>query len=1031
MTRYQRRLVGGYMAGLLKLISGFAELNALSWFSFLKSAASPEQLVEGAAHRGYEAIAITDECSLAGVVRAWQQSKITPIQLIIGASFLTYEQLQLVVLVKNTQGYQQLCRAISQARQAQKGKTYQISAEQLTACDQCLILWRPTALSTLSAQLSVLSKAHWSEQYALITDDLSDSAFELSTLRQQLQQRQIQPVASTWPRLISRRQKGQIDLIDAIAAHTPLAQMGQRLAVNAERRLQPRDTLSQRYRPSELQASCEIAQQCHFALDSLRYHYPNDHAPSGMTADQYLQRLTEQGIDERFPEGMKSIHQQQLDKELKLISQLNYANYFLTIYDLVQFAKHRHILYQGRGSAANSIVCYLLGITEVDPDQVNLLFERFISKERLEPPDIDVDFEHHRREEVIQYIYQKYGRDRAALTATVICYRARSALRDVGKALELSDIVIEQLGRLPDWRDKSVPTQTHLQRTGLLSPTRCQQLANMVDALRGMPRHLSQHVGGFVIARDKLVDLVPIEPASMANRTIIQWDKNDLEALGMMKVDVLALGMLSAIRRALDLIRHLPNSPQCLADIPKEDPNVYAMITDADTIGVFQIESRAQMNMLPRLKPSCYYDLVIEVAIVRPGPIQGEMVHPYLLRREGKQPYAYPNQAIEKVLSRTLGIPIFQEQVIQLAMVAANFNAGEADQLRRAITGWKHHTDLAPFEQKLREGLAKNGYDTTFSQQVIQQIHGFGGYGFPESHAASFALLVYFSAWLKYYYPAQFCASLLNSQPMGFYSSDQLIQDARRHQVNVLAIDICHSHWQHTIEDGALRLGLCLVSSLSFPACQRFLHYRDEHTITADTLPLFFDLSSRQALAKADALRFLLGHRYQAQWEISQLYPTLPLLQSLPKDGTIHLPAPSEYQDVLSDYYSTKVSLRRHPLTLLREQGALRLIINSQQLQFCHHGQLVCICGLVTGRQRPGSPADVTFVTLEDEYGAINVIVWSATAKAQRKALIEAQLLTVYGIVEREERVIHVVAGRLIDDSDKLAMLPVFSRDFR
>lgn len=1017
------------MAGLPKQTNDFAELNALSWYSFLSSVVSPEELVLGAYHRGYQAIAITDECSLAGAVRAWQQSLITPINIIYGASFITTEGLYLVALVKDIIGYQQLCRAISHARQIHQKKGYRISVNQLINCTHCFILWRPTSPETYQEQLHLLKISNWQDNYALITDELIAPNQQLINLREQLAVDQLTAVASCWPRLLHRNQKSHLDLIDSIRSLTPISKMGQTLAQNTERRLHKLESIYNRYLSGELQAGLEIAKQCQFCLSSLRYQYPDDHAPKGIDADQYLRQLAEQGSRERFPNGMKDNHRKQLEKELTLIAELKYANYFLTIHDIVTFARSQNILYQGRGSAANSIVCYLLHITEVDPEQVNLLFERFISKERREPPDIDVDFEHQRREEIIQYIYQKYGINRAALTATVITYRTRSALRDAGKALGISEWIISQLTRLPDWRDKTLETLTQLSSCQLLPTEQCRQLATAVDNLRGQPRHLSQHVGGFVIARDQLVDLVPIEAASMKGRSIIQWDKDDLEALGMMKVDILALGMLSAIRKALDFIRDLPDAPRTLSDIPKEDPKIYAMISQADTIGVFQIESRAQMNMLPRLRPQCYYDLVIEVAIVRPGPIQGEMVHPYLLRRQHKQVVDYPNEAVQKVLQRTLGVPIFQEQVIQLAMVAAGFSAGQADQLRRAITGWKRHQDFTRFEQQLQSGLTANNYSLEFAKRLIQQIRGFGGYGFPESHAASFALLVYFSAWLKYYYPAQFCAALLNSQPMGFYSPAQLIQDAQRHNVNVLPIDICYSQWQHSIESGQLRLGLCLVKDLNHRACEKFLTKRNS-TINSDDLPIYFDLTSQQALAKAGALRSLFGHRYQAHWEMKNLLPPLALFKDLPKEPSIQLPGPDEYQNVIQDYRYTRVSLGNHPMAILRQRGILPNMLDSHKLQQCHHGQLIRICGLVTGRQRPGSAADVTFVTLEDEFGQVNVIVWSATAKSQRRALIKARLLAVHGLVEREEHVIHVIAGKLVDETAKLADLPIKSRDF-
>jgi len=659
------------------------------------------------------------------------------------------------------------------------------------------------------------------------------------------------------------------------------------------------------------------------------------------------------------------------------------------VHDVVRFARAEGILCQGRGSAANSVVCYALGITEVDPDRMNLLFERFVSRERNEPPDIDVDFEHQRREEVIQYVYRKYGRDRAALAATVICYRTKSALRDVGKALG---------------DQKLQPS----------SP-----LGELAGTLRGFPRHLSQHVGGFVIARDLIERMVPVENAAMADRTVLQWDKDDLEALGLLKVDVLALGMLSAIRRALKMIGI------GMQDVPAEDPEVYRMIQKADTIGVFQIESRAQMSMLPRLRPESFYDLVIEVAIVRPGPIQGGMVHPYLRRRRGLEPVVYPSEAVKRVLSRTLGVPIFQEQVMELAMVAAGFTPGEADRLRRSMAAWKRSGGLEPFEERLKSGMKRNGYSAEFAEAIYRQILGFGEYGFPESHSASFALLVYVSSWIKCHYPAAFCAALLNSQPMGFYAPAQLVQDARRHGVEVRPPDVQASDWDCTLEGKALRLGLRMVSGLGEKEGRRIAAgkpYAGIHDLKLNKRDL-------RHLAAAGALQSLAGHRRLAHWAAAGAARRAPLdapaLERLPR-----LEPPREGEEIAADYASLGLTLGRHPLALLRKRLDEMRLLKAEDLQSAPHGSPAQVAGLVTCRQRPDTASGVVFVTLEDETGCMNIVVWRNLVESQRRELLGARLMGVQGVVERDGEVVHVVARRLSDYSALLGPLAAPSRDF-
>ncbi|HET7588500.1 MAG TPA: error-prone DNA polymerase, partial [Gammaproteobacteria bacterium] len=786
--------------------------------------------------------------------------------------------------------------------------------------------------------------------------------------------------------------------------------------------------------------TCVIAARCTFSLDELRYEYPEELVPAGLTPAAHLRALTAAGAIRRWPDGVPDGAREQIERELALIAELQYEPYFLTVHDIVNFARSRGILCQGRGSAANSVICFCLGITELDPAKSSLLFERFISKERAEPPDIDVDFEHERREEVIQYIYKKYSRERAALAATLITYHPRSAVRDVGKALGLDALQVGKLAKALQWWDGGVDLN-RLREAGLdPDSATAKWLLALVAELIGFPRHLSQHVGGFVISRGPLAELVPIENAAMPERTVIQWDKDDLDAVGLLKVDVLALGMLTALKKALELVNSIRASALTLATIPAEDQGVYAMLQRADTIGLFQVESRAQMAMLPRLKPKTYYDLVIQVAIVRPGPIQGDMVHPYLARRRDPSLVDYPGPAIEKILERTLGVPIFQEQVMQIAIDAAGFTPGEADQLRRAMGAWKRTGSLGPFQHKLKEGLRRNGYSEEFANQLYRQIEGFGEYGFPESHSASFALLAYASAWLKYHEPAAFTCALLNSQPMGFYAPAQLVGDARRHGVEVRPVDVMVSDWNCTLEPDletkqqpALRLGLCLIKGLSEQTAHRVLAARADQPFTSAE-----DLGRRAALARrdwrclvdADAVKSLSGHRHRSAWQALGVEPPLALGDASVPEAEPLLAAPTEGRDIVADYASVGLTLNRHPLALLRKRLARQRIKTATAVCAEPNGRLVHVAGLVTHRQRPGS-AEVTFVTLEDETGHINIIVRPGIAERNRRAFLDSRLMGVTGIVQREEDVLHVVAGKLTDHSALLGELVQRSRDFR
>ncbi|QIZ76187.1 error-prone DNA polymerase [Ferrimonas lipolytica] len=1017
----------------------YAELHCLSNYSFLRSASYPDELVQQAAALGYRALAITDECSMAGIVKAHQAAKQYGIKLLVGSEFRLDDNL-LVLLACNRRGYGQICRLITLARRRCEKGQYQLQWQDLASDnDDYLLLWAPQAPANAEQQAQRLQRWFENRLWLLLERTLVPGEGErLQQLLLLAQQQSLAITAAGQVRMHCRQRKPLLDVLDGVRQGCTLAQAGERLSANGEAYLKPWSLLQKRYQAEWLAQTMVIANRCQFSLDELRYEYPAELVPQGLSASLYLRQQVALGARWRFGEHTPVAIQAQIEQELTLIDELEYHYFFLTIYDIVQFAKSQQILHQGRGSAANSVVCYCLGITEVDPTKVNLLFERFISKERNEPPDIDVDFEHQRREEVIQYIYQKYGRDRAALAATVISYRFKSAMRDVGKVLGLDEAYIEYLIRSTDRRDSQQDWREQLRQLGLNEQgCAAQHLIPLVEQILGFPRHLSQHVGGFIVSAGPLHQLVPIENAAMADRTVIQWDKDDLEELGLLKVDILALGMLSAIRRCFELIGQWQQQPYGMAQVQWEQPEVYNMLCQADSIGVFQIESRAQSNMLPRLRPRCYYDLVVQIAIVRPGPIQGDMVHPYLKRRDGREQVSFPSEAVKAVLARTLGVPIFQEQVIKLAMVAAGFSGGEADQLRRAMASWKRHGELDKFERKLKQGMAQRGYQAQFADQLFNQIRGFGEYGFPESHSASFALLAYVSAYLKYHYPVAFTCSLLNSQPMGFYTPSQLVQDLRHHGEVVLPVDLQCSGWDHQIEQHqgkmALRLGFRLVKGLAFAAVERLLSVRPQHGFS-DMHQLIqltgLDKGSLEALAAANVLQHIGGNRHQARWLLAGEAQQLPLFAELAVGSEVALTAPQPGESIVADYRHTGLTLDSHPLTLIRQRGLLAKSIASTQLSQCRHGQLVTVAGLVVGRQRPGTASGVTFITLEDESGNINVVVWANTARAQKQPYLTATLMQVKGIVEREGEIIHVIAGQLSDLSEHLDSLELRSRDF-
>jgi error-prone DNA polymerase len=1104
----------------------FAELHCISNYSFLRGASHPEELVRRAAELGYRALALTDECSFAGLVKAHMAARECGIKLIVGAEFhLTDEddEFHLVLLAPDRQAYGQLAALITLCRRRSPKGTYEARLRDFRwSGTDCLALWIPrgTDISRLLRQgerLRPLFPRLWiALELFREADDLDRTARAL-TLSMRLDLPLV--AANDVHTHVPERQPLQ-DLVTAIRYRVPVSALGDRAFQNAERHLRPFAALAELYPPELLEESCRIADLCNFSLGQLRYEYPLELVPPHLTPAAYLRQLTFAGAAERWPQGIPPHVMEQLEQELALVSDLGYEFFFLTVQDIVAFARSQGILCQGRGSAANSAVCYCLHITEVDPSRMHLLFERFVSRERNEPPDIDVDFEHERREEVIQYLYKRYGRDRAALAATLITYRPRSAIRDVGKALGMSRDLVELLARSFAWWDGKDALAGRMAAAGL-DPESAQasQFHRLVTEILGFPRHLSQHVGGFVISRGPLAELVPVENAAMPERTIIQWDKDDLEALELLKVDVLGLGMLTAIRKALDVVNAYRATPLTVTGIPAEDPATYRMLQRGDSIGVFQVESRAQMAMLPRLKPRHFYDLVIEVAIVRPGPIQGNMVHPYLRRRQGLEAVDYPSPSVRKVLERTLGVPIFQEQVIELAMAAAGFTAGEADQLRRAMAAWKRRGGLGHFEQKLIKGMLERGHDRDFAERVFKQIQGFGEYGFPESHAASFALLVYVSAWLKRHTPAAFYCGLLNSLPMGFYSASQLIQDAARHGIHLEPVDVQQSDWDHrterftcpptspgelsidagqdpggTVENALpplfLRLGLRLVKGLPEAAGRRIADAR-----TALGRPFFdtrelarraeLDTRELRCLARAGALATLAGNRHAAHWEAAGIRALLPLERTRSHDGVAvadvtarlegtaprygedacedavpvaqanaicdvrdaaeapDLPAPTAASNLFDDYRYLGLTLGPHPMTLLRAHAELGRAVKrcwtARALEDSRHGQFVRVAGMVTGRQRPGTTTGVLFVTLEDETGNVNVVVWASILERFQAALLQGRLLRIRGVVEREREVIHVVAGRVEDLTRLLDRLggddgpgtdPFRSRDF-
>ncbi|MBI3861323.1 MAG: error-prone DNA polymerase [Planctomycetia bacterium] len=1045
----------------------YAELHCRTNFSFLEGASHPDELVQTAQGLGYRALAITDRNSLAGVVRAHTAAKTAGLKLLIGAEVTPIDAPPAVLLATDRAAYGRLCRLLTRGRRnAPKGEcvlTLEDLAEHAAGLIAGVILKQVLAIADAPPHVPLHRyREIFSDRcYALAELHRGpDDGWLLVRMQQVADDCRLPLVAANDVHYHEPQRRVLADVLAAIREGCTVAELGHRRFPNAERALKAPDQLAHLFAecPRAIARTVEIAARCSFSLDELRYEYPEELAPAGMSPFEYLSQLAWQGARERYPHGIPEKVRTLVEHELALIAELRYEAYFLTVRDLVQFARGRGILCQGRGSAANSAVCYCLGVTAVDPDRIDVLFERFMSKERNEAPDIDIDFEHSRREEVIQYVYDKYGRDRAAMTAEVICYRSKSAIRDVGKALGLSLDRVDALAKSCEHYSDDDRLARRFREGGLEPQSRLgRRLAELVRQIVDFPRHLSQHVGGLVITRGALCELCPIENATMPGRTVIEWDKDDLDALGILKVDCLALGMLTAIRKCFEFIERHCGRKLTLANIPADDPAVYEMVSRADTMGVFQIESRAQMAMLPRLRPEKFYDLVIEVAIVRPGPIQGDMVHPYLRRRSGEEKVEYPDERIRGVLERTLGVPIFQEQAMRLAVVAAGFTPGEADQLRRAMGAWRRPGVIDQFHKKLIDGMLASGYSPEFADRFFRQIRGFGEYGFPESHAASFALLVYVSAWIKRYYPAVFAAALVNSQPMGFYAPAQLVADARRHGVEVLPVDVNFSDWDCTLgeveeskgaksrserdDDGTrsvpatLRLGLRLIAGLSQSCGEQIVAARGGRAFgSIDDFTRRTGLSSSvlARLSRADAFRSLALDRRGALWQSLPEQKTLPLFRDVSEgEAAVPLPPLSPIEEVVADYRTQGLSLRDHPVKFMRPRLVQLRAISSAELAGREHGEFVRVAGLVLMRQRPATASGITFVTLEDETGVINLIVRPAIWERHHRVARRAQALLARGTVQRRDQVIHVFVERLQDLSALLVGVDVKSRDFR
>ncbi len=1039
----------------------YTELHTTSNFSFLRGGSHPEELVEQAAALGYTEIAITDWNTLAGIVRAHVAAKKAGIRLIVGCRLELLDGPPLLAYPTDKEAYARLSGLLSTGNlRAEKGQCHIYKADVYKYAKGMLFIALPplslndafafednfkTALQEYRQHLGSALYLGMSRSY------LSNDNKRLYRMAQLSEDLGIKLVATNDVYYHSLERRQLQDVLTCIREKCTIHSAGFRLHQNAERYLKPADEMQRLFRqyPQALEASREIADACRFSLDSLTYMYPEEITTGGRTPQQELEKLAWEGAHEKFPEGIPEKVAHTIRYELEFMARKNYASYFLTVYDFVKFARSRDILCQGRGSAANSVVCYCLGVTSVDPSKFKVLFARFMSDARDEPPDIDVDFEHERREEVIQYIYGKYGQDRAAIVATVTQVHWKGAIRDVAKAMGLSADAVDRLaGSIAEFRDELDSGRITSEGFNLADPHLMKTL-ELTREFVGFPRQLGQHTGGFVITRDRLSDLCPILNARMENRVNIEWNKDDIEALGFLKVDVLALGMLTCIRKAFDLCKQHYDKAYTLAEINKtEDPAVYEMISHADTLGVFQIESRAQMSMLPRLKPRCFYDLVIEVAIVRPGPIQGDMVHPYLRRRNGIDPVEYPSEELKEILGRTLGVPLFQEQAMEIAIVAAGFTPAEADGLRRSMATFKAKGKVSDWEKKLVAGMMAKGYEETFARRVFRQLEGFGSYGFPESHAASFALLVYVSSYIKCYYPDVFAVALLNSMPMGFYQPAQIVIDAQKHGVEVRPVDINYSSWDNTLEEKsgkyfALRLGFRQIKGLSAEDIALLMAarrggFKQVHLLLDAGVSMF----ALEKLADADTFRSIGLDRRQALWEVSALSDSpIGMFEGQPSqsnaEGQLELPLLTNAEHVVEDYATTGLSLKAHPVSFVRSRLDTMLIVPTANLPKMANGDMVAVAGLVTVRQRPGTAKGVIFVTIEDETGFANLVVWGKVFETYRRDIVQARLLMVQGKVQIEGEVIHVIANscynlsyllQSMTDTDKDVTLLTLSR---
>ncbi len=1064
----------------------YVELGVTSPFSFLRGASDAIELVLRAFALGMDAIGIADRKTLAGVVRMHSACQGAGLKPLIGCRLDLQDAPSLLAYPVDREGYGRLSRLLSLGKmRAGKGEC-ELSLDDVAAHQDgiAFIAWPTDDLDTFEAEVPRLRDALPSLRHVAASCLYrGDDSARIEWLDHIARTNGCTILATNDVHYHAPEKRPLQDVMTCIREKTTIAKAGFLLNPNAERYLKSPDEMVRLFArwPHAISATREFADALDFSLDELRYEYPRETVPDGKSPQEYLEQLTWAGARERWPDGLPRKVEKQLRHELALIERLDFARYFLTVHDIVAFARSLDppILCQGRGSAANSAVCYCLGITAVDPSTSDLLFERFISEERREPPDIDVDFEHERREEVIQRIYDKYGRDRAGIAATVIHYRPRSAIREVGKVMGLSEDICGALASTiwGSWGEE-IP-DGYAAEAGLdLSDSHLKRTIRLAQQLIGMPRHLSQHVGGFILTERPLTETVPIGNGAMADRTFIEWDKDDIDELGILKIDVLALGMLTCIRKCFDLVREHHGDDWSLATIPQEEPAVYAMLCRGDSLGVFQVESRAQMNMLPRLKPRCFYDLVIEVAIVRPGPIQGDMVHPYLKRRSGKEPVTFPCPApehgppdeLEKILGRTLGVPIFQEQAMKIAIDAARFTSAEANQLRKAMATFRSKGNIELLQEKMVGRMVERGYDEDFAQRCFDQIKGFGEYGFPESHAASFAHLVYVSSWLRWKYPAAFAAALLNSQPMGFYAPAQIVRDAKEHGVEVRAVDVNASDWDCTLEppplsfrggdrgvgrlgqshpssrphpdpspegEGlrapALRLGLRQVDGLHREAADRVTARRPYRTVEELRSRGRVPVHAIQRLAAADAFRSLGLDRRAALWDSRALKPApdLPLfahaeerdegMETVPAQ----LPAMPLAEHVISDYQTVRLSLKAHPMHFLRKHYAERNFVTAEQLRSLRDGKRLSIAGVVLIRQRPGTSKGVVFITIEDETGIANLVVWPDVFEKQRKIVMGARLMAVHGMVQKDpdSEVIHVVAGRLKDHTGMLSHL--------